>query len=66
VLFPVGTTESLLLLSTQTGSGTHLTSYSMSSSLGVIRPGREVDHSPLSSGEVKRGGTILPLLHTFS
>jgi hypothetical protein len=29
------------------------------SSLGVKRPGREADHSPPSSAEVKNGGTVL-------
>jgi hypothetical protein len=30
------------------------------------RQGREADHSPPSSAEVKNGGPILPLPHTFS
>jgi hypothetical protein len=40
----------------QNGSGTHLASYPMvpgALSLGVKRPGREADHSPPSSAEVK-------------
>jgi hypothetical protein len=41
----------------QTGSGIHPTSYPMSTgalSLGVKRPGREADHSPPASAEVKK------------
>jgi hypothetical protein len=40
----------------QTGSGTHPASYPMGtrgSFPGVKRPGREADHSPLSSAEIK-------------
>jgi hypothetical protein len=40
----------------QTGSGAHLASYPMNtrgSFPGVKRPGRETDHSPPSSAEVK-------------
>jgi len=40
----------------QTGSRAHTTSYSMvpgALSLGVKRPGREADHSPLSTAEIK-------------
>jgi hypothetical protein len=33
---------------------------------GVKQPGREADHSPPSSAEVKNGGAILPLPHTSS
>jgi hypothetical protein len=33
---------------------------------GVRWPGRDADHSPASSTEVKNGGVIIPLLHTFS
>jgi hypothetical protein len=38
-----------------TGPGAHLTSYTVStgSFLGVKRPGRDVDHPPTSSAEVK-------------
>jgi hypothetical protein len=32
----------------------------------VKRPGREADHSPLSSAEVKTRGAIPPLSHTSS
>jgi hypothetical protein len=30
--------------------------------LGIRRPGRDADHSPPSSAEVKNGGVIPPLL----
>jgi hypothetical protein len=33
---------------------------------GLKQQGREADHSPPSSGEVKNGGAIPPLPHTFS
>jgi hypothetical protein len=52
----------------QTSSGSNPASYPMGSgaiSLGVKRPGRESDHSPLSSDEVKNGGAILSLPHVF-
>jgi hypothetical protein len=48
--------EFSLLHVVQTGSGAHQTSYRMStggSSSGVKRPGREDDHSPPTSAEVK-------------
>jgi hypothetical protein len=35
-------------------------------SSGVKRPGREADHSPPTSAEVKESGSIHPLLHTPS
>jgi hypothetical protein len=35
-------------------------------SLGVKRPGREADHSPPSSAEVKKSGAIPPLRNTSS
>jgi len=39
----------------QTGPGAHLTSYTMGTGPfpGVKRPGRGVDHAPLSSADVK-------------
>jgi hypothetical protein len=33
---------------------------------GVKRPGREADHAPPYSAEVKNGGTIIPLPHMSS
>jgi hypothetical protein len=33
---------------------------------GVKRSGHEAEHSPPSSGEVKSGGAITPLSHTYS
>jgi hypothetical protein len=54
-----------LLHSVQTGSEAHPAPYTMGTgglfSLGVKRPGREVDHSPPSSAKVKNGGDIPPL-----
>jgi len=44
------------LQNVQTGSGAHSADYSMAIGgcfLGVKPPGREVDHSPISSAEVK-------------
>jgi hypothetical protein len=35
-------------------------------SLGIKRQGREADHSPPSSAEVKKGGATLPLPHMSS
>jgi hypothetical protein len=49
--------ELLLLHVVQTGSGVHPTSYTMgtgSSFPWVKRPGREADHSPPTSAEVKK------------
>jgi hypothetical protein len=37
----------------QTGSGAHSASYSMGTERGKVRPGRDADHSPPSSAEVK-------------
>jgi hypothetical protein len=31
---------------------------------GLKRPGREADHSPPSSVEIKNGGATIPLPHT--
>jgi hypothetical protein len=50
-----------LLHSVQTFPGTHLASYPMGTrvlSPRVHRPGREADHSPLSSAEDKNNGAI--------
>jgi hypothetical protein len=49
--------ELLFLHVVQTDSGVHPTSYTMGtrrSFPGVKRPGREVDHSPPTSAEVKK------------
>jgi hypothetical protein len=51
------TTKYLLLRVVQTGSGVHPTSYTMGTGSpfpGVKRPGREADHSPPTSAEVKK------------
>jgi hypothetical protein len=45
----------------QTGSGAHL-----ALCLGVKQPGRETDHSPPSTTEVKHGAAIPPLLYMIS
>jgi hypothetical protein len=37
----------------QTGSGAHPASYLMGTERGKARPGRDADHSPPSSAEVK-------------
>jgi hypothetical protein len=37
----------------QTSSGAHPASYSMGTERGKARPGRDADHSPPSSAEVK-------------
>jgi hypothetical protein len=53
----------------QDGSGAHPASYPMgmgARSLEIKRPGRETDHSHLSSAEVKNVGAILPLRHKSS
>jgi hypothetical protein len=44
----------------------HLNEVPGALSPGVKRPGREVDHSPPTSAEVKKNGSIHPLPHTPS
>jgi hypothetical protein len=51
---PGGGQEFLLLHVVQTGSGVHPTFYPMDNGAGVKRPGREADHSPPASAEVKK------------
>jgi hypothetical protein len=34
--------------------------------LRVKKPGREADHSPQINAEIKNGGDIPPLSHTYS
>jgi hypothetical protein len=56
VRFPARAGNFSLHYSVQNGSGTHPASYPMGTgavSLKVKRPGREADHSPPSSAEVK-------------
>jgi hypothetical protein len=56
VRFPAGAGNFFLNHRVQSGSGAHPASYPMGTralSLGVQRPGREADHSPSSSAEVK-------------
>jgi hypothetical protein len=53
----------------QTGSGAHPASFPLGTGgplLGVNRPGREADHSPPSSAEVKNVGARPPLPHMSS
>jgi hypothetical protein len=45
----------------QTGSEVHPASYPMGTERGKARPGRDADHSPPSSAEVKLVGAIPPL-----
>jgi hypothetical protein len=50
----------------QIGSGVHPASYSMGTGAvfwGVKRPGREVNHSPPSSADVKSGAIPVPFSH---
>jgi hypothetical protein len=56
VIFPAGAGNFSLHHRVQHGSGAHPSSYPMGTgalSLEVKRPGREADHSPPSSAEVK-------------
>jgi hypothetical protein len=56
VRFPAGTGNFSLHHRVQNGTGTHPASYPMGTrgfSLGLKRPGREADHTPPSSAEVK-------------
>jgi hypothetical protein len=57
-----------VLHSLQTGSGAHPASYPLDTGGsfpgGVERQGREADHSPTSSTEVKNNGAISSLPHT--
>jgi hypothetical protein len=56
VRFPVGAGNFPFHHHVQNGSGAHPASYPMGTgafSPGVKRPGREADHSPPSSAEVK-------------
>jgi hypothetical protein len=52
VRFPAGAGNFSLHHRVQNGSGAHPASYSVGT-MGVKRPGREADHSPPSSAEVK-------------
>jgi hypothetical protein len=66
---PGRTKDVSLLHSVQTRSGAHQASYPVST--GALspeeeRPGREVDHSPPSSVEIKNDGAIPPLPHASS
>jgi hypothetical protein len=68
VRFFAGARDFSLLHSVQTGSGVHPASYpngTVGFSPGVKRQGREADHSPPSSAEVKNGGAIPPLPYVY-
>jgi hypothetical protein len=56
VLSPAGVKDFSSSLFVQTGSGVHLASCTMGTGgpvpVGKARPGRDADHSPLSSAEV--------------
>jgi hypothetical protein len=57
-----------LLHRIETGYRAHPASYPMGtwgSFPGVMGPGREAEHSPQSSVEVKNGGAVHPLTHVF-
>jgi hypothetical protein len=67
--FPGRRVSVFILRNVQTDSGGHPGSYPIDRraiSCGIKRPGRETDHSPPSSAEVKNGATISPLLNTSS
>jgi hypothetical protein len=69
IRFLAGDIDFSLFHRVQTGSETHPICYSMGTgalSLAVKRQRREADHSPPPSAEVKNGGAILPLPHSFS
>jgi hypothetical protein len=53
------------LHSVQTDSGAHPMGIGGLIPLEVKRQGREADHSPLSSAEVKKGGAVPSLPHAF-
>jgi hypothetical protein len=63
VRFPAEVRDFSLLRSLHTGSGAHPASHPMGTA-EAKRPGREDDHSPQSSAEIKYGGAIPPLPHT--
>jgi hypothetical protein len=57
--------EFSLLRFAQTGSGAHPTSYPMDTGAlpsRIKQPGREADHSPPTSAEVKKTWVVHPLL----
>jgi hypothetical protein len=64
VRFPAAAKHFSLLRSVQTDCGAHQPPAQLvprALSLGVKRPGRETDHSPPSSADVKNDGAIPPL-----
>jgi hypothetical protein len=68
VRFPTGGRDFPILCSVQTGSVAHSASYAMDTGAPfpeVKRPGREANHSPASSAEVKNGGAVPPQPRNF-
>jgi hypothetical protein len=66
---PSGAKNFKFSISSRLALGSHPTSYPMVSGAlcpGVKRQGREADHSPPTSAEVKKSGYICPLPHTPS
>jgi hypothetical protein len=69
VRFPAEARNVSVLHSVHIGSEAHPVSYPLATgalSSGLKPPGREADHSPPSSVEVKNGEAIPPLSHTSS
>jgi hypothetical protein len=64
VLFPAGARDFSLLHNVQAGSGVHPASYTKGTE--VKKQGREADHSPLPSADVRNCGGIPPLPHMSS
>jgi hypothetical protein len=66
VRFLAGARDFFPIHSVRTGSGVHPASYPMGIlgilSLRIKKPGREADHSPPCSADVKNGGAIHPLI----
>jgi hypothetical protein len=68
IRFPVGAGNFPLHHRVQNGSGAHPASYTMGTralSLGIKRPGREADHSPPSSAEVKEWVELYLYFHNM-
>jgi hypothetical protein len=60
--------DSSLLHNVHTGSGVHPVSYPMGTGAsfpGVRRQGREADHSPPTSADVKKSEAVRPLPYVF-
>jgi hypothetical protein len=69
IRFPAGARDFSLLHSIQTGSEVHTASCPIGtggSSAGHKKAGKWTDHSPPSSDEIKKSGSVPPLPHTSS